>query len=139
MRYILDTFAWIEYFKGTTVGRRIKKMKKIKFRAWDKENRTIYAWEDIKYIDLETLQKTNILMQFTGLKDKNGKEIFEGDILAYPDRRKKIIVIVKRVNIAYCEEYGTYANGFRVPEDYKNMIVIENIYENPDLLNEIKE
>ena len=108
-------------------------MKKIKFRAWDKENRTMYAWEDIKYIDLETLQKTNILMQFTGLKDKNGKEIFEGDILAYPDRRKKIIVIVKRVNIAYCEEYGTYANGFRVPEDYKNMIVIGNIYENPDI------
>jgi len=81
----------------------------------------------LNHIDMKTVG------QFTGLKDKNGKEIYEGDILAYPDKRKKTRVVVRWVGVAYCEEYGTYA-GFVIPEDYINMVVIGNIYENPELL-----
>ena len=70
-------------------------MREIKFRAWGKENKEIYEPDLIydgksaelnKSPDLQDVDSNNdVLMQYTGLKDKNGKEIFEGDICRLDD------------------------------------------------------
>jgi len=82
-------------------------------------------------------------MQFTGLLDKNGKEIYEGDILSthIPENR-----LYKNGEVIYSKEYLTYLVKYYFGKDYaseylsyiQNMNieveVIGNIYENPEIL-----
>lgn len=110
-------------------------MREIKFRAWDTDN--LEMSEPFKLIhDMELYSDQHIVMQYTGLTDKNGKEIYEGDI----------------IKCSYCEkdfgvvEYQTHMHrfGLQWPEnkcanarltDIDHWAeVIGNIYENPELL-----
>ncbi|MGA1047841.1 MAG: YopX family protein [Minisyncoccia bacterium] len=75
-------------------------------------------------------------MQFTGLKDKNGVEIYEGDIVKYigqlnPDRYK-LFIIEWDDKLA-----GFYAGGGQIQRT-KGYEVIGNIYETPELLDKDK-
>jgi len=76
------------------------------------------------------------LMQYTGLKDKNGKEIYEGDILHVflmdsPPEKHQVIWDKERAGFKLqdriAERYGFYASNLKCE-------VIGNIYENPELL-----
>lgn len=71
-------------------------MREIKFRAWDKKNKKMLAplllaeilWSvDGGYFYCDAwdgyMEEELVLMQYTGLKDKNGKEIYEGDIVCF--------------------------------------------------------
>jgi uncharacterized phage protein (TIGR01671 family) len=75
------------------------------------------------------------IMQFTGLKDKNGKEIYEGDIWKRDDYLGEIVFEFSHWNIKTVKSSGSY----QYPAFYSNAItgeVIGNIYENPDLIKE---
>ena len=123
-----------------------------KFRAWDKELQTML---DVSLIDFKKsvligehweFGETNFinfdeieLMQSTGLKDKNGKEIFEGDIL----KSNKYTTSVFYERGAYCVKFSRTPNTtvtmnvISFIEKYKTKI-IGNIYENPELLEDNK-
>ena len=67
------------------------------------------------------------VLQFTGLKDKNGKEIYEGDILSDEGWNNVVIKWEDAQSFSLSEEYGQYAYDFTI---------IGNIYENPNLLQD---
>lgn len=122
-------------------------MREIKFRAWDKLEQSMHSTSDLswsnnhmywKYVGRMPWQQPcdYVLMQYTGLKDKNGVKVYEGDFLE------------ECMYVKWCDEQG----GFQcwLPDDYclacngdmywhevvQDMTyeVIGNIYENPDLL-----
>ena len=103
-------------------------MRNLKFRIFDSEIK--------KYIDisasaimldeLNNLKPNLKIEQFTGLYDKNGKEIYEGDIVTDGVGKYKIIYDLKLAG------YQPYCIFRDEPENYCE--VIGNIYENPDLV-----
>jgi len=125
--------------------------REIKFRAWDNVNFRMFhfggfCWHDeydLCYIDgkLDVPAGDNLeWMQFTGLKDKNGKEIYEGDICRFGSGMVSPI-IWKDGGLGY-ESYpgADYADfhGFAGHQWLKEIMttleVIGNIYENAELL-----
>ncbi|EQC2385999.1 YopX family protein [Listeria monocytogenes] len=90
---------------------------------------------------LESEEKL-VWMQYTGLKDKNGKKIFEGDIVRNINGEYSYIGIVNK------DRYTFYIKGVAPEDNYdfadvsdtvtgkSSLIVIGNIHENPELLEE---
>ena len=114
-------------------------MRTIKFRAWSGNTMIDVHSDNISSNNFEFFFKNkNDLMQFTGLLDKNGKEIYEGDILQHePDGNMPhhyIVVYWDGVMAAYYVKFQN-SNGTDLLEGYtKRHKIIGNIYENPELL-----
>jgi len=115
-------------------------MREIKFRAWDiKLNKWVYFHVPIGFpVAMNEDIDFSKLGQFTGLKDKNGKEIYEGDVLHFEAEKingyQKVIVEenlkVKFNDGAFTTKLELLGNGLR----RRPMFVIGNIYENEKLL-----
>ena len=132
--------------------------REIKFRAWLKEEKKMVNVETIDFSEksIQYLEKNEIidayllrttfledveLMQYTGLDDKNGIEIYEGDILKYKfpyDRRLKHVSLVKFIeteaSFGLKDIYGNEIPLYRITAN-NYFEVVGNIYENPKLLN----
>lgn len=119
-------------------------MREIKFRAWDKIENCIAPIEEIhfgtKWVaipvndedggHLEQRKFDDIeIMQYTGLKDKNGKEIYEGDILRGKWKEAKI----NPESISVCPPITEGFHFYSEMEDREDEI-IGNIFETPELL-----
>jgi uncharacterized phage protein (TIGR01671 family) len=114
-------------------------MRQIKFRAWDSEIDEMVIWE---HLDLDLLfsdENDCNIMQYTGLKDKSGVEIYEGDIVE-SDQQENMVVEYGLQEVDAFEGYGwnlwsfmenVNADGIRLQRTYK---VIGNIYENKELI-----
>ena len=122
-----------------------------RFRAWDKIHKTMYEADDIMSIDfgkseisVKTLffERTNyykfddiVLMQSTGLTDKNGKEIFEGDIVKVAKNiysEPTYYEVVRHRGVAYRLE--SKQHGCELWLRHTDCEIAGNIYENPELL-----
>jgi uncharacterized phage protein (TIGR01671 family) len=121
-------------------------MREIKFRAWDNTYKKMISWVDLVGFSVRGLfydYKFNV-MQFTGLHDKNGKEIYEGDIVTYLNcYTKKMLnkqIVWDKYSCGFtCDPMG-HQNLWYLQEYLKdNKLDLEvsgNIYENPELLKE---
>lgn len=112
-------------------------MREIKFRAWDEEKKEFCAKVECKYMDVlnigQRLPKHIILLQYTGLKDKNGKEIYEGDIIRFtipedikPEEREiRKVVWSDYINGWQLRSFDDKREGFLDDE----IEIIGNLYE----------
>ena len=127
-------------------------MRKIKFRVWNKRTNnwvdgcgrhenssldgvnlfgeTILLGAFMNEVSLDELNDC-VALQYTGLKDKNGHEIFEGDIVLGSMGRKHIVEYKENQNARFC---FTDIDGKDFSFAHSFSKVIGNIYENPELL-----
>lgn len=132
-------------------------MQKIKFRCWDKNKKQMRAVRDICFdqygtIDVycecddinEPAKGNDSLMQFTGLLDRNGKDIYEGDVVQEDIRRDKRSKPIMRWSVVVYSEKGMFIveclpkslrQWNELYKENDEVEVIGNIYENPELLN----
>jgi len=136
-------------------------MREIKFRAWDKKNKGWLTGVDFNKdlrmsmsgglsINSKIAERHNLdihqieLTQYTGLKDKNGKEVYERDIVKREVRNDFGSMEIMTLAVMYCEHKGSWSLT-KTPEDpekphyimgntSKNTEIIGNTKENPELL-----
>ena len=121
-------------------------MREISFRIWDKKEKTMFlspieiehlgSWFDAHLSGAIADTGNKIVMQYTGLKDKNGKKIFEGDITNHHSHKT---TVAWQWSENYNQICGVEADGthrFYFSIDSVNLEIIGNIYGNPKLLEE---
>lgn len=137
-------------------GYKMTKPNRFNFRVWDKETSTmwyggfsVHATGAIKPTPLIN-RGDLVLMQSTGLLDKNGKEIFDGDILKDNFNNSPSCLVTwisfENMNTGY---FGLWINHLKLPKEEqfccaiplsyntcKNFEIIGNNYENPELIKE---
>ena len=115
-------------------------IREIKFRVWNKiTNHFSYFTNKHRISDINS-SELMIFMQYTGLKDRNNTEVYEGDIVKFIPSSEygKVTTYGKSQNLGI--EWENSKTAFFTPMFYlgceSELEVIGNIYENPELLKE---
>lgn len=129
-------------------------MKNIKFRAYDSLAKKMYNWTELLNQNLKNIftipeQCGYNLMQYTGLKDRNMKEIYEGDIIKVNEDIRKAFDLKKIMYVVFMEGAFYLKAEKEIKwellrcfpaivgiEGNARVEVIGNIYDNPELLEE---
>lgn len=121
-------------------------MREIKFRFWNGKHMSEKdGWcEDIGINEAikSCIEYSTIIMQYTGLNDKNKKNIYEGDIISgFMDRTVVVswdnaLAGFNCFDISTTEDYGAFS--CQHTNDYKNWKVLGDIYQNPELLKKYR-
>lgn len=129
-------------------------MHEVKFRAWF--DGKMHSHEKLVDMDQETHamytiltepQKDITFMQYTGLKDKNGREIYWGDVLEITlGEGSSIRCVIEYKAPSFCRRWIDKVSKYRRPSEIEKMAwnthiiykIIGNIYENPELLEVTK-
>ena len=129
-------------------------MREIKFRAWNPDNpnhdqrmviNPLFRCDAKDVLNKESIYKNWTLMQYTCLKDKNGLEIYEGDIIEFDEEHQGAVVLELYTDaetyadidhLGYIVKYmsGEYETRATLPDVARVGCVIGNIYEHPNLL-----
>ena len=130
-------------------------MREIKFRAWVKDRKAIfevisidYVSKKVTYIVERTGHLLNIrhdkfndveLMQYTGIKDKDNKEIYEGDILfeSFGERYYKVVFENGSFRAEFKGDFEEYSFDL-IDVVAQGCEIVGNIYENPELTEEVR-
>ena len=125
-------------------------MREIKFRAWHKGKKIIgnvlgidilhkeifFSNENVdcyEHVDFKNIE----LMQYTGLKDKNGKEIYEGDIVKFLNGIFEVIWCNEKASFMLKnKEFKEFLNF--IYENNNGMEIVGNIYQNLELYEEVR-
>lgn len=123
-------------------------MRKIKFKAWSKKKKRWLGvnlqmslvdgvlWWQFGY-DIDVLSKEEaeniVLLQYTGLKDKNGKEIYEGDIIEFEGYDNGEVIFDEKI-AGYVIRFPN-GSAWR---SFTTSVVIGNIFENKELMEKGK-
>ena len=135
-------------------------MREIKVRAWHKPYKQVCQVESLRFdgngvytavlieepfYDRRIVEADEIVIeQFTGLKDKNGTEIYQGDICSFTSKTGKHTGVVERLDNLAGFGLRMVKNNFRytfseldtMGIDLDTLEVIGNIHENPELVEE---
>ena len=121
-------------------------MREIKFRAWNTDSKKMesfrYLCETIEFTDVFFGHYINLeLMQYTGLKDKNGVEIYEGDIIGLDGLWSYCIDFhdgaFRKIPCNQAQKLNWPWNPLeKVTIEVHGWEVVGNIYENPELLED---
>jgi uncharacterized phage protein (TIGR01671 family) len=120
-------------------------MREILFRAWHKDLNEMFYKVRVSDCDWCTYDthfcgRHDTLMQFTGLLDKNGKEVYEGDVVnVFGKYSNDQTCVVEYQECEMCFGFTTQDGSYMIMDEIYNderfgIEVIGNIYENPELL-----
>lgn len=128
-------------------------MREIKFRAWNGAEQKMHGNVGIsphtqeyhvfdKYGAIhDAYGSMPVLMQFTGLKDRNGKEVYEGDILKMGEATAKVVFWGKppEFGLDFYHNEDAWCEDWNLSDDSTRMEIVGNVYEHPELLNRNEE
>ncbi len=119
--------------------------REIKFRSWDRKKKQFDTCRNggdhmnfsLDYKGINSISRPfKVYQQYTGLKDKNGKEIYESDLVEYSSFENGKEVYEVQFIAGGFKFVGKNVKGWIEPnKDIENCKIIGNIYENPDLLS----